>query len=506
MCALDRSHKSFSLSTLGHRLRSVPMFLVLVPLVVGIVIAESYALPLVMVAALFVLMIVAAAWTLLRRIAWGYVAMAIMLFGYLLAELRAPTSPVPYDETVEMVVGVESTPSERDDYSVADGRIERWYDGKQWHDVDCRVVLWLRADSILHGDRLSIAGELKSGISRHADYNALMHRRGFVGGVGVSDYNILSIRHLEPTDMQSRAIRKLDCHAEDSASYATVVAMVAGARHDMPKQLRAAYSTTGLSHLMAVSGLHLGIVLMVVGFVLVPLYFVHGGHKFATLLSIVAIWVYATMSGASPSVVRAAIMFTVLLLANVVSANYNSVNVLATTVFVMLVYRPGYLFDVSFQLSVAAVFGIVVWCAPLVRSVRSWSRGLSRFAAPFIVGAVATLWTLPIVSHTFDNLPVVGVVLTPCVLLFSYAIVIGGILAVALPTSIAMPFAAVAEWAAGVQNSIVIWASELPFASVEYTMSGWGVATCYMAYAAITLLYWSKNQKKVVTLPRYDYD
>ena len=75
-----------------------------------------------------------------------------------------------------------------------------------------------------------------------------------------------------------------------------------------------------------------------------------------------------------------------------------------------------------------------------------------------------------------------------------------------LPVALALPFAAVAEWAAGVQNSIVIWAAELPFASVEYAMSGWGVAVCYVTYAAITLLYWSKNQKKVVTLPRHDYD
>lgn len=506
MCALDRSHKSFSFSILGHRLRSVPMFLVLVPFVAGILIAESYALPLMMVAVLFVLMIVAAAWTMPRKITWGYAAMAIMLCGYLLAELRAPTSPVPYDETVEMVVGVESVPSERDDYRVADGRVDRWYDGEQWHDADCRVVLWLRVDSILHGDRLTIAGKVSNDISRHADYNALMHRRGFVGGVGVSDYNILSIHHVEPTDMQSCAIRKLNRYAVDSDSHATVVAMVAGERRNMPKGLRAAYSATGLSHLMAVSGLHLGIVLMVVGSLLIPFYFVHGGHKLSTLLSIVAIWIYAIMSGASPSVVRAAIMFSVLMYANVVSASHNSVNVLAATVFAMLVYRPGYLYDVSFQLSVAAVCGIVVWCSPLIRGVRSWSRRAPRFAAPFIVGAVATLWTLPIVSHTFGNLPIVGVVLTPCVLLFSYAIVIGGILTIVLPTALALPFAVVAEWAAGVQNSIVMWAAELPFASVEYTMPGWGVALCYIIYTAITLLYWSKNQKKVVTLPRHDYD
>jgi competence protein ComEC len=243
---------------------------------------------------------------------------------------------------------------------------------------------------------------------------------------------------------------------------------------------------------------------MVVSFMLLPLRFVHRGHRIAALLAIVAIWFYAIMSGASPSVVRAAIMLSVLQLSFVISARYNSLNALAVTIFAMLVYRPNYLFDISFQLSVVAVIGIVVWAVPIIRTVRSWPRPVTAIYSLFVVGAVATLWTLPIVSHTFGNLPIVGVVVTPCVMLFAYAIVSCGILAVVLPIWLGAPFAAVAEWAARIQNGVVEWASNLPFASVEYAMPKWGVALCYGCYAAITLLYWSKNQKKVVTLPRYD--
>ena len=209
------------------------------------------------------------------------------------------------------------------------------------------------------------------------------------------------------------------------------------------------------------------------------------------------------MSGASPSVVRAAIMLTVLQLSLAASARYNSLNALAVTVFAMLVYRPSYLFDISFQLSAAAVFGIVAWAVPMMRASRMWPRPVKGIYSLFVVGAVATLWTMPIVSHTFDNLPIIGVVVTPCVLLFAYAIVACGIITVVLPSPLGYPFAIVAEWAARMQNIVVEWASELPFASVEYTMSKWGVVLCYAAYAAITLLYWSKNQKKVITLPRY---
>ncbi|MBQ2240480.1 MAG: ComEC/Rec2 family competence protein [Alistipes sp.] len=481
------------------------MLVVLVPFVSGILLAEHFVVPLYLAVALFAVAVILTYIAMPQRVAWGYAALALLAFGYTIAELRAPSVAVPYAEECEMVVEVEGIPSQRDDYRVADGRIVQWYDGERWHDSQSSVLLWLRCDSVGEGDRVYMCGRLNEDISRYDDYNRLMHRRGYVGGVGVNDYNIISITHSTPTDLQSKAIARLNEYATDNASHATVVAMVAGSRHAMPNNLREAYSRTGLSHLMAVSGLHLGIVLMVVGFMLMPLRLLHGGHRIAALLSIIAIWFYAIMSGASPSVVRAAIMLSVLQLSIAASARYNSLNALAVTLFAMLVYRPNYLFDISFQLSVAAVMGIVAWGVPLVRSSRSWPRLVSSIYSLFVVGAVATLWTLPIISHTFGNLPIIGVVVTPFVLLFAYAIVACGIFAVVLPPPLGYPFAMVAEWAARMQNIVVEWAAELPFASVEWSMPKWGVALCYLLYAAITLLYWSKNQKKVVTLPRYDW-
>ena len=481
----------------------MPMVVVLVPFVAGILLAEHFVVPLYLAVALFLVSVIVAYIAMPRRVVWGYVAFALVAFGYVVAELREPRVAMPYDAECEMVVDVVGVPSQREEYRVADGHLVQWHDGERWHDSEASVVVWLRSDSVDHGDRVHICAQLNEDISRYGDYNRLMHRRGFVGGVGVSDYNIVSVTHSAPTDLQSRAIARLDRYATDDASHATVVAMVAGSRHAMPNDLREAYSRTGLSHLMAVSGLHLGIVLMVVSFMLLPLRFVHGGHRIAALLAIVAIWFYAIMSGASPSVVRAAVMLSVLQLSLATSARYNSLNALAVTVFAMLVYRPSYLFDISFQLSVAAVFGIVAWAVPLMRTSRMWPRPVKSLYSLIVVGVVATIWTLPIVSHTFDNLPIVGVVVTPCVLLFAYAIVACGILAVVLPAPVGYTFAAVAEWAAHIQNIVVEWASNLPFASVEYTMPTWGVVLCYLAYTAITMLYWSKNQKKVITLYRY---
>ena len=481
----------------------MPMLVVLVPFVVGILLAEHFVVPLYLAVALFLISVIIAYISMPRKVVWGYVALALLAFGYVVAELRAPSIAMPYDRECEMIIDVEGIPTQRDGYRVADGRLVQWYDGERWHDSESSVVVWLRSDSVAQGDRVYLCAKLNEDISHYDDYNRLMHRRGFVAGVGVSDYNIISITHSASVDLQSKAIAKLDEYATDDASHATVVAMVAGSRHAMPNDLREAYSKTGLSHLMAVSGLHLGIVLMVVSFMLIPLRFAHGGHRLAALLAIVAIWFYAIMSGASPSVVRAAVMLTVLQLSLAASARYNSLNALAVTVFAMLVYRPSYLFDISFQLSAAAVFGIVAWAVPVMRASRMWPRPVKGIYSLFVVGVVATLWTLPIVSHTFGNLPIIGVVVTPCVMLFAYAIVACGIIAVVLPSPVGYPFAVVAEWAARMQNIVVEWAADLPFASVEYAMPKWGVVLCYLVYATITLLYWSKNQKKVITLSRY---
>lgn len=485
------------------------MLLVVVLFGLGIVLYESYVLPLVAVVSIMLLAVLATWFLIPRWPAWCYAALALILLGYTMAELRAPHSSTPYNESLEMEVSVESTPTPRSGYSLAEGRITSWSDDEGRHRADDRVVLWLRTDSIAFGDRLTLASHLTPRISRHASYDRLMHRRGMVGGIGINRYNILNSSHEQPSSsLQQRAVEQLREYLRDSASYAVVEAMVAGSRDLMPRSLREAYATTGLAHLMAVSGLHLGIVMVIITTLLLPLRLLHRGHRISHILTIVAIWLFATMSGLSPSVVRAALMLSILQLSLAGSGHYNSLNALCVAAFAMLVYRPNYLYDISFELSVMAVAGIVLWAIPLIRNMRM-RRWLPRMmATTILIGIAATLWTLPLVSHTFGNMPIASIVLTPAVMLFAYAIVICGILSLIMPASLAAVMMAAAERAAHMQNSVVEYAATLPFASIGHTMSEGEVAICYATYIVITLLAASINRKKVVTLsyadtPRY---
>lgn len=480
---------------LRQRLRAMPMLFVIVPFIVGIILANNFSTP------LFVLcagMVVAACGALYARPLWIahlFSFLLVMLFGAMLVQLRQEPAATPYNRAVEMQVSIVSPIAARDGYSVAEGRIERWFDNDCWHEAADRIQLWLHCDTLNYGDKAHIVGELREHISKYGDYNALMHNRGYVGGVAVSDTQILDIEPDAVGGIRRYAIDKLGRYARDTASHSVVAGMVVGSRHSMTSTLREAYSATGLSHILAVSGLHLGVVLLVISLFLKPLRLLTYGHVVADILTVAVLWLFVVMSGASPSVVRAALMFSVLIIVKNSTGQYNPINALLFAIFVMLCYRPQMLYDISFQLSVFAVMGIVAWGAPIVRNLGFKSRIARTVTSTFIIGVVATLWTMPMVSSTFGNIPIVGVVATPVTLITAYAIVCFGVVALIFPTPFAEPFVLCAEWLASVQNMVVEWFATLPFASVEHTLSSTAVAIYYTLFVLITLALWSRKPK-----------
>ena len=504
MCAYDHWHNRPTLAALGHRLRSVPMLIVLIPFVVGIAIADRVVLPLWLVVTSLVLILIIARMVLHHGVVWFYAASAMLLFGYVMAELRHPLSPIPYDKRCDMVVLVDGEPQQRDGYRTATGRIEAWSQDDGWHRADSRVHLWLRSDSVDYGSRVVVRGELREHISRYADYDELMHRRGYVGGLGIADYNILALEHSDHTSLHHRALSKLNDNIGDSLSHATVEAMVVGSRRMLTPQLREAYSKSGLAHLMAVSGLHLGIVMMVIGAILMPLLLLPYGHIVRNVAIIVLVWLFAMVCGMSPSVVRAALMLSVLQLSLALSMRYDSLNTLCFTIFVMLIYRPDYLYDISFRLSVMTVLGIVLWAVPLMRRLPHIHWSVGWLQTTFIVGVVATLWSMPLVSSTFGNVPLIGIVVTPVAMLCSYMIVGCGIIALALPNVLSIYPTMAAEWWAALQNEIVLLAAAPRWAAVEYSLTEGAAGAIYILFGVITVVCWAFERKKRVTLQEYD--
>ena len=164
---------------------------------------------------------------------------------------------------------------------------------------------------------------------------------------------------------------------------AVTLAMAAGDQTELTPERRAPYARTGTAHVLAVSGLHVGMVFLYVNLLLGALALLHRGHLLRNAAAIAIIWLFAAAAGLSPGTIRAAVMFTALQLALATTSRYAGVNILSAAAFGMLLWRPSYLFHVGFQLSFLSVAAIPLWGIPLYRRLRTpWRECSSSARSP----------------------------------------------------------------------------------------------------------------------------
>jgi len=186
---------------------------------------------------------------------------------------------------------------------------------------------------------------------------------------------------------------------------AVINALLLGQRNSITSDLLESYVGAGAVHILAVSGLHVGIILLLLTFVFKPLHYFKNGKLIATLLIISLLWMYAIIAGLSASVVRAVTMFTALTIGMQLVQRSNVYNTLVISMFFLLLFNPFYLFEVGFQLSYLAVFSIV-WIQPKLYSL--WNPKLwvlRKFWQLFTVSFAAQLGVLPLSLFYFHQFP-----------------------------------------------------------------------------------------------------
>ena len=141
-------------------------------------------------------------------------------------------------------------------------------------------------------------------------------------------------------------------------------ALLLGQRQDISKELTANYSKAGAIHILAVSGLHVGIILWMLSFVLKPLERFKKGKVIKLVLVVLFLWFFAVLAGMSASVTRAVTMFSAIAIGQFFNKRNAIEQSLIFSMFLLLLLKPLFLFDVGFQLSYLAVFGII-WVQPV---------------------------------------------------------------------------------------------------------------------------------------------
>ena len=186
-------------------------------------------------------------------------------------------------------------------------------------------------------------------------------------------------------------------------AYAVVAAMVLGDKSALTKELKETYAVTGASHVLALSGLHLGIIYMLLSLLVTG----RRWQMVTQLLTIIAVWVFVFLVGMSVSVIRAAVMLSVYALLSLGHRDKMSVNTLAFTAIVMLVFNPRSLFDIGFQMSFMAVFSILLWM-PVLENIhgREWlmeHRMFGWFWGMVSISISAQAGVAPLIAYYFGR-------------------------------------------------------------------------------------------------------
>lgn len=197
------------------------------------------------------------------------------------------------------------------------------------------------------------------------DYRAYLHRKYIYSQLSIKPNEALVIRS-EPQNLLGYAARvreyiinTLEIHNFKREELDVIKALLLGQRQDISKNIYSDYTRAGAVHILAISGLHVGILLLILNYTFRPLEYLRHGRLIKIIAVLIILWGFAIIAGLSASVVRAVTMFSIFAIAMNLKRPTNIYNTLAISMFILLLIKPLFLFDVGFQLSYLAVLAIV---------------------------------------------------------------------------------------------------------------------------------------------------
>ena len=199
--------------------------------------------------------------------------------------------------------------------------------------------------------------------------------------------------------------QKLVKHRFNGDALAIVNALLLGQRQDISKEIYDSYAQAGAIHILAISGLHVGIILLLLNHILRPLAYLKNGSYIKTVVLIFLLWCFALVAGLSASVTRAVTMFSVFAIAMHIKRPTNTINSLAISAFILLLVQPEFLFDVGFQLSYFAVLAIITIHPLMSKLWRPSNRVLKFYWNIIVVTISAQIGVLPLSLYYFHQFP-----------------------------------------------------------------------------------------------------
>lgn len=313
--------------------------------------------------------------------------------------------------------------------------------------------------------------------------------------------------------LQLRLYQRLASAGLQGDELATTGAMTLGYKEDLDTALRKHFQASGAAHVLAVSGLHTGIIyglllwLMTLGGRFKPRYENRAGRWTISGVIIVAMWGYAWLTGMTPSVVRAVLMVTIFEIGRMFYRQAFSLNTIAAAAVLILLVRPSDLWSVSFQLSFAATTAIVLMAKSLTPTLPSkegiWMRIVQYILGMLVVSLAAQIGTLPLTMFYFGQISNYFLLTNLIVLPLATLLVPCGLLTIALGSNgLGMIVGKATYGLAWAMNHAVEWIEHLPGSTSQVTIGGKMVAVYYIICIGFCISYAiiCTREKKAVIL------
>jgi len=297
--------------------------------------------------------------------------------------------------------------------------------------------------------------------------------------------------------LRQRLVEKLQRNMRDTDAIAVASTLILGYKADLSNDVLQAYSKTGTVHVLSVSGAHVAIIYILLALALGFLDRFKYGKPVKAVIIITLIWYYSLLSGFSPAVCRAAVMISMVIIGKTFSRYINTLNILAMSAFLLLIYDPLFITDVGFQLSYLAVFGLIVFQPVVYKWFQFKNKWADKLWALCSVSIAAQVITFPLSAFYFHQFPVYFLFSNLFIIIPSAVIMYSGILFLLLPQIpvLSKSIAFVLERSIIVMNKALSLIEHAPVASVGKI---WLTTSEYLLlYAIIISLFYFLYYKKV---------
>lgn len=371
-----------------------------------------------------------------------------------------------YRNAQTIIVVIDEVPVEKVKSYKAEASVDALISNQQKINATGKIIIYFKKDSsvtmLQPGAQLIFKNPLQPikntgnpdafDYKRYALFNKITHQVYLTG----NDFEILPGKKISwfqvfLNNTKDYVLATLTTYIQGKKELGLAEALLLGYKDDLDKNLLQSYRNTGVVHIIAVSGMHLALIYWLLNVLFKPLLKRKSTRWLHPVLVLGILWVFCFITGGAASIVRAAVMFTFITIAKAFNRNTSVYNTLAASAFCLLCYNPYWLWDVGFQLSYAAVLGIIIFYKPVYDLVFIKNKMLDWFWRLIVVSITAQILTTPFSIYHFHQFPVYFLITNLLAVPVSSVILIGELILVLLS-----PLKVVA-WLLGNILSGLIW-------------------------------------------------